>query len=97
MQRFDGPDFVPKRDGPRLSAQYKRIFDLMSDGFPRTLSEIQGETGDPEASISAQLRHMRKRRFGGHQVSKKYLGRGLYSYSLQVQVAPPIIEQAQMF
>ena len=95
MQRFDGPD--PKRDAPRLSAQYKRIFDLMSDGIPRTLSEIQGETGDPEASISAQLRHMRKRRFGAHQISKTYLGRGLYSYSLQVHVAPPIIEQAQMF
>ena len=95
MQRFDGPD--PKRDGPRLSAQHRRIFDLMSDGFPRTLCEIAGQTGYPEASISAQLRHMRKRRFGGHQVSKEYLGRGLYSYSLKVQVAPPIIEQAQMF
>ena len=95
MQRFDGPN--PKRDGPRLSAQYRRIFDLMSDGQYRTLSEIAAQTGFPEASISAQLRHMRKRRFGGHQVSKEYLGRGLYSYSLQVQVAPPIIEQAQMF
>ena len=43
-------------------------------------------TGDPESSISAQLRHMKKERFGGHAIEKGYLGNGLYTYRLIVRV-----------
>jgi hypothetical protein len=80
MSRFDGSDYQPVRDDVRLTGQLRRIWDLMADGEWRTLGEIAGATGDPEASISAQLRHLRKPRFGGHLVSKVYLGFGLYSY-----------------
>ena len=79
---FDGSDYVPERDGQRLTIQFIRIFNLMKDGQARTLPEISSQTGDPPASVSAQLRHMRKPRFGGHQVLKDYLGNGLYSYRL---------------
>ena len=84
--RFDGADYVPTRDDPRLSVQYWRIFFLMRDGEWRSLPAIQRATGDPPASISAQLRHMRKRRFGGHTVNRRYLGEGLYEYQLVVAV-----------
>jgi hypothetical protein len=77
---FNGPDYVPARDDNRLNAQYERIFHLMVDGVWRTLNQIHQLTGDPEASISAQLRHMRKPRFGSHTVDKEYLGNGLYQY-----------------
>lgn len=80
--RFDGSDYVPERDDERLTTQYDRIFSLMSDGQWRTLAQISDRTGDPEASVSAQLRHMRKSRFGGHQIQKEYVGRGLYDYRL---------------
>jgi len=80
--QFDGADYQPLRDDPRLNTQYKRIFRLMRDGVARTLSEIAKDTGDPEASVSAQLRHMRKERFGWHFVKREYLGNGLYSYAL---------------
>jgi hypothetical protein len=82
--KFDGSDYVPKRDDVRLSVQYLRIFELMKDGVYRTLLEIEQKTGDPQASISAQLRHMRKERFGSHVINKIYLGKGLYQYQLIV-------------
>jgi len=79
---FDGPDYVAERDEQRLTKQYIRIFELMRDGQWRSLNEIEKLTGDPPASISAQLRHMRKPRFGSHKVDKKYEGSGLYLYRL---------------
>lgn len=79
---FDGADYIPIRDNARLTGQIKRIYSLMSDGKWRTLQEIEQETGDPQASISAQLRHLRKARFGGHTVKREHLGGGLYRYKL---------------
>ena len=82
--RFNGSDYDHVRDGPRLSSQLERVYHLMADGQARTLGEISDLTGDPHASVSAQLRHLRKTRFGGHSVSKEYLGHGLYRYRLAV-------------
>ena len=70
-QPFNGPDFVPKFDQARLTGQIERIYKLMIDGKWRTLSEIESATGDPQSSISAQLRHLRKQRFGSHTVNKQ--------------------------
>ena len=83
--RYDGSDYVADRDDDRLTGQLKRIWRCMRDGTPRSLHEIATITGDPEASISAQLRHLRKERFGGHEVTKEYQGGGLYLYVLTVK------------
>lgn len=85
--RFNGPAYDPKEDQARLTGQLLRIFSLMRDGLWRTLSEIESGTGDPAASISAQLRHLRKPRFGAHVVEKRPLGNrqsGLWEYKLTV-------------
>ncbi len=85
---FSGPVYVPGLDKSRLNAQMARIFDLMRDGVWRTLAEIEAATGDPPASVSAQLRHLRKSRFGGHTVDKKRRGeasRGLWEYRVVVK------------
>jgi hypothetical protein len=82
LELFNGSDFEPKRDSQRLSAQHNRIKKLMLDGQARTLSQIAEKTGDPEASVSAQLRHLRKERFGAYTVSKNHLGNGLYTYKV---------------
>lgn len=82
---FDGDDYVPARDDERLTDQYHRIFALMRDGAWRTLAHIEHLTGDPPASISAQLRHMRKARFGAHTVNRRYVHDGLYEYQLVVR------------
>lgn len=86
--RFDGADYSPAEDDARLTGQLARIKSLMSDGAWRTLAEIESVTGDPAASISAQLRHLRKPRFGLHIVERRTRGErahGLYEY----RVLPP--------
>ena len=85
--RFNGSDYDPEKDDVRLRGQIERVFNLMKDGIWRTLSEIEMETHDPPASISAQLRHLRKRRFGAHTINKRPRGdreHGLFEYQLLV-------------
>src|SRR4051812_34643680 len=98
---FNGPDYDPEFDRERLTGQILRIFNLMSDGEWRTLGEIQGITGDPEASISAQLRHLRKPRFGCHTLNKRARGdrnAGLWEYQLIIAgpIEPPSGEQMSL-
>ena len=87
LMRFDGPDYVPDLDRVRLTGQVKRVYALMRDAQWRTLNEISVDTGDPESSVSAQLRHLRKERFGSHTVEKRRRGdrtTGLFEYRLLV-------------
>ena len=81
--RFDGSDYVPARDDVRLTGQLRRVWNLMRDGRKRSLAAIAETTGDPEASVSAQLRHLRKPRFGAHDVRKLHMGGGHYLYWIQ--------------
>ncbi len=76
---FDGPEDDASREA-RLGRQLADIRTLMLDGVWRTLEQIHQATGHPAASISAQLRHLRKPRFGGYEMSKRHLGHGLYEY-----------------
>jgi hypothetical protein len=85
--RFNGSDYQPQFDDKRLRGQMARIYTTMKDGAWRTLAEIEAITGDPPASISAQLRHLRKRRFGSHIVEKRARGDrhiGLFEYKLEL-------------
>lgn len=85
--RFNGATYDPKFDRVRLTNQILRVFNCMKDGEWRTLGEIESITGDPQASISAQLRNLRKDRFGAHEVNKRIRGDrkdGLYEYQLIV-------------
>jgi hypothetical protein len=85
--RFNGPDYKPKLDDVRLTGQVERIYKAMADGVWRTLDEINSITNDPQASISAQLRHLRKERFGSNVVNKQRRGdpkQGLFEYQLIV-------------
>lgn len=64
--QFGGRTYVATLDAKRLGAQLTRVIAAMSDGRWRTLTEIQSHiqatTGkrDPEASLSARLRDIRK-------------------------------------
>ena len=80
--RFDGDDYDDRRDRSRLVGQIKRVFEYVEDGEWRTVQQIAEATGDPETSVSAQLRNLRKARFGGHNVEKRHAGNGLYFYRL---------------
>ncbi len=76
-----GPDYDPDLDHPRIQKQHERIRDFMLDGVWRTLREIEDALGYPQASISAQLRHLRKPKFGGYRMVKRRRHvQGLWEY-----------------
>lgn len=88
---FNGSDYVPELDDKRLTGQVKDIYTLMVDGVWRTLGEIEEKTKHPQASISAQLRHLRKKRFGKNTVLKRRRGdetQGLFEYQLLINTEP---------
>jgi hypothetical protein len=98
MSLFTGATYEPKEDDERLSSQMLRVYFLMKDKTWRTLAEIHEVTGDPPASISAQLRHLRKPKFGEYTVDKRHRGlrkNGLYEYcvlspgSVATHLPPP--------
>ena len=89
---FDGPVYDPKFDRARLTGQLADVYGYMVDGGWHTLDEIASATGHPHASVSAQLRHLRKERFGGHDVDKRPRGdraAGLWEYRL---AAGPVVQ-----
>lgn len=57
---FDGATYDHERDHARLGAQLRRIVDAMGDMEWWTLGQLAARTGDPEASISARIRDLRK-------------------------------------
>ena len=86
-RRFDGPDYVPALDNDRLTGQIQRVFNAMRAGEWRTLAEISEETNDPPASVRAQLRHLRKPKFGSYTITKRRRGdrtSGLFEYRMEV-------------
>jgi hypothetical protein len=90
IHQRDGQTYDHARDGLRLAAQHQRVLAWMSDGQWHTLAELAKLTGDPEASVSARLRDLRKPRFGAYQVAREYVQRGLWKYRL-------VVGQQEMF
>lgn len=82
--KFDGHDYDLPRDYKRLSTQLEAILNLMIDSQWRTLEQIALKTGAPHASVSAQLRNLRKKKNGGYIIDRQYLDNGLYQYRLRI-------------
>ena len=76
--KYFGATFDAARDGKRLNEQCQRVHDVMMiDGVERGLKQIAALTGDPEASVSARLRDLRRY---GFKVDRRYVERGLWLY-----------------
>lgn len=91
---FAGAIYESDEDDERLAGQLLRIYATMKDSGWRTLSEIEAVTGDPPASISAQLRHLRKKRFGAFVVEKRPRGmrsNGLFEYRVLPAGSPSVV------
>ena len=71
-----GPAFEEKVDGKRIRTQMDTIRSYMLQAGWQILAEIAEATDVPPASASAQLRHLRKTRFGGYDVRKRRRGDG---------------------
>lgn len=92
-RHFDGNTFSHPHDSRRLSRQFERVRDLMLDGQWRTLSEIAAILRLPEASISARLRDLRKREFGGFLVENQRVTGGLWKYRVQAADRQDVLER----
>jgi hypothetical protein len=83
QRRFHGETVTTMKDHLRLSHQQLRLWNLMIDGRWRTVQEISLEIHDPELSISAQLRNLRKLGHGSHGTPKRRReGSNLWEYRL---------------
>ncbi len=85
-ESFDGETFAPHRDGARLTGQLDRVRLVMADARWRTLRTIAKAVDGSEAGVSARLRDLRKPRFGGHTVERRYQAEGVWEYRLLVRV-----------
>ena len=81
---FDGASYERRFDHARLTSQMGQVFTFIKDGDWHTLHGIEEATGHPQASISARLRDLRKKKFGGFNVQKRRVheGSGTYEYIL---------------
>ena len=77
---FAGAGYDPIRDNKRLVGQLEKIVKVMMEGDWYTLQFIESLTDCQQTSISAQLRHLRKERFGNNIVEREYIKDGLYKY-----------------
>jgi len=76
-----GPAYDATIDAIRIDSQMRRVLDAMIEGYWTSLDELARITNDPESSLSAQLRHLRKSRFGGWIVEKRRRnGKGTWEY-----------------
>ena len=93
-----GPAFDKRLDSKRVNQQMERIMDFMLSRAIQvflTLPEICQSlevkyypARFPEASISAQLRHLRKPRFGSYLVEKRRRGKGgLWEYRVSANLS----------
>jgi hypothetical protein len=69
--RTFGPAFEGRIDRARIVKQHEEIRSWMLVRNWHTLNEIESALGFPQSSISAQLRHLRKKQFGGYLVDKR--------------------------
>jgi hypothetical protein len=81
--KFGGETYEPEHDEKRLTTLLQRVRDLMLDCQWRTIPEIQHACGGTEASCSARLRDLRKRRWTVERRSRGERVAGLFEYRLQ--------------
>jgi hypothetical protein len=82
---FDGQTYEAQFDQIRLAGQMKAVFDLMSDGKWRSLSEVHAIVGGSESGVGARTRDLRKKRWGSHTVLRRRrepAEAGLFEYKL---------------
>lgn len=76
-----GATYNRERDLSRLSAQMRRVYDVMRDGRRRTLRQLANDADCPEASASARFRDLRKL---GFPMRDENMGGGTWHYWMAV-------------
>ena len=73
---FGGSTYDPALDGKRLTTQFQKVKAAMLSGRWFTLEELKEIAGGTDSSISARIRDLRKKPFGGYKVEAKRKGKG---------------------
>jgi hypothetical protein len=82
--RFDSGVELTKADHQRLGAQIQRVLSVLSDGGWYSVPDLQDciwaqfRVRDPEPSLSAQIRNLKKSKHGGHTIERKREGNRYY-------------------
>jgi DNA-binding Lrp family transcriptional regulator len=86
---FGGFTYEPEIDRDRLRRQLAAVRAVMFDGRWHTLADISEQVGAPQASVSARLRDLRKKKFGAYTVLRRRAAAwsGLYEYRLVLEQA----------
>lgn len=82
VPEFDGSTYDHAQDFTRLTKQLERVHHVLRDNQWHSLSQISALTGDPESSVSARIRDLRKPKFGGQLVQHRRNETGLWEYRL---------------
>lgn len=67
----------------RLTTQRGRILHRLKQGGWYTLDTLSALENAPQASVSAQLRNLRKLKYGGYTIERRHIKNGLYEYRMQ--------------
>lgn len=89
MTYFNGPAYTPEYDLARLSSQQAKVKAVMGDGNWHTIEEVTRLVGGGESSVSAQIRHLKKPRFGSNTIDRRRRGdksQGLFEYRLVLEI-----------
>ena len=88
---FDGDgDLEGAKKDPRLKKQLVRVYDVMATEKWLPLSEISLLADAPEASASARMRDLRKKKFGGFTIETRMRSdQNVYEYRLDVSSGTP--------
>lgn len=79
---FDGADYQPDRDKQRLTTGQHKVRMYMENAGWKTIMQISEALDMYPPSVSADLRNLRKERFGGRTVDRRYVRNGVYEYYL---------------
>jgi len=79
---FDGDDYQPARDKQRLTTGLHKVRMYMENAGWKTIMQISDDLDMYSPSVSAMLRDLRKERFGGRTVDRRYVMNGIYEYYL---------------
>lgn len=80
---FSGSHYNKEIDEARLERQIDRVLRVLQQNGWLTVTDIANKTGDPENSIQAQIRNLRKAKNGGFIIdATRATKTGLFKYKL---------------
>jgi hypothetical protein len=92
---FDGATYAPLLDKHRLNSQLRAVWDVLCDGEPHTVDEMQARgVKGRESGITARIRDFRKPEFGAFEIESKRVSGGTYTYRLVIP--KPVGEQMRL-